>query len=440
MAHAVRSKTCRSWIVRIAVITAFGMSSAAGAADLGANCCSDLDERITELEKTAVRSGNRKIQLQISGTVNRALLYWNDGSKRDVYIVDPAVDNTSFKLDGSAKIGGGWKVGYQLKIEAIIAASDGVDQVKARGEDGEVFKPDRSYFFLDQEKLGRITVGRTNSASRGIDNIELTGAETTDSEIPDWMGGMFLRAKAGNGLLDLRWGDFVLGKFAGVKGELVTYATPTLWGFEASTAWGRDDYWDVALRYKGEWAKTFKARAGIGYFIDTTERKTENVRDTGWGGSAALLHIPTGLNIAYNVGRMEHTSRCDERGKLSNQCRGADTFHYVRGGIVREYISLGPTAIYGEYYRGHSQHNNSDDALVNALALGAIANPTELKSSNSNVWGIGLTQHFENTGIQIYLGYRHHELDVQLIDAGGPIADKGIKPIDIVFSGLKIEF
>ena len=181
MAHVVRSKTCRSWIARIAVITAFGMSSAAGAADLGANCCSDLDERITELEKTAVRSGNRKIQLQISGTVNRALLYWNDGNKRDVYIVDPAVDNTSFKLDGSAKIGGGWKAGYQLKIEAIVAASDGVDQVKARGEDGEVFKPDRSYFFLDQEKLGRITVGRTNSASRGIDNIELTGAETTST-------------------------------------------------------------------------------------------------------------------------------------------------------------------------------------------------------------------------------------------------------------------
>jgi hypothetical protein len=33
------------------------------AADLGGNCCADLEERIAELESTTARKGNRKVSL-----------------------------------------------------------------------------------------------------------------------------------------------------------------------------------------------------------------------------------------------------------------------------------------------------------------------------------------------------------------------------------------
>ena len=45
----------------------------AQAADLGGNCCADLEERIAELEATTARKGNRKVCLEISGQVNEAL-------------------------------------------------------------------------------------------------------------------------------------------------------------------------------------------------------------------------------------------------------------------------------------------------------------------------------------------------------------------------------
>ena len=41
------------------------------AADLGGNCCADLEERIAELEATTARKGNRKVSLTVSDPSTR---------------------------------------------------------------------------------------------------------------------------------------------------------------------------------------------------------------------------------------------------------------------------------------------------------------------------------------------------------------------------------
>ena len=58
----------------------FSFTSAQGA-DLGGDCCGDLEERIAELEATTARKGNRKVSLAIYGQVNEAVLFWDDGSR-----------------------------------------------------------------------------------------------------------------------------------------------------------------------------------------------------------------------------------------------------------------------------------------------------------------------------------------------------------------------
>ena len=42
----------------------------ARAADLGGDCCADLEERVAELEATTARKGNRRVSLTISGQVS----------------------------------------------------------------------------------------------------------------------------------------------------------------------------------------------------------------------------------------------------------------------------------------------------------------------------------------------------------------------------------
>ena len=65
----------------IAAVATALMGTTAMAADLGGNCCADLEERIAELEATTVRKGNRKVSLPISGFVSHHVMWWDDGTQ-----------------------------------------------------------------------------------------------------------------------------------------------------------------------------------------------------------------------------------------------------------------------------------------------------------------------------------------------------------------------
>jgi Gram-negative porin len=414
-------------------------SHTAVAADLGGDCCADLEERVAELEATTARKRKSKVELTVTWVVNRAAIFWDDGGLRRVNLVDPAIDSTGIAFEGGAKIGNGWKAGYKFKFDTNLVASDEFNQ-RGLMPAPEGFKLDRSFVYLEQEKLGQIAIGFNKSASRSIDNMEFTASESTDAAVDDWMGGFFLRTHNGQ-LLDLPWADFLLGKFAGKKTNIALYTSPKWNGFELSGSIGNDQMRDVALRYNQEFNKTWKFKAGIGYY--RTEAPvvgtTEPVKDQVLGGSVALMHIPTGLNIAYNTAGMSHTDGCTEPGALTGKCRGNDVFHNFRGGIVRGFNSLGDTSLYGEYYFSKTRNHASDADFINALAVTPTAT-TELLSTNARVWGFGVTQTIDAAQMQIYAGYRHHTLSVTLADENGPVADKGLKPFDLIFTGIRIEF
>jgi hypothetical protein len=46
----------------------------AKAADLGGDCCADLEERVAELEATTARKGNRRMSLTVTGQVNKLVI------------------------------------------------------------------------------------------------------------------------------------------------------------------------------------------------------------------------------------------------------------------------------------------------------------------------------------------------------------------------------
>jgi Gram-negative porin len=435
----IRSLSFKRAAVSAAALIAAATAGSALAADLGGDCCGDLEERVAELEASTAKKKKSKVELTVTGVVNRAVIFWNDGGIHRASIVDPAIDSTGISLEGGAKIGNGWKTGYKFKFDTNAVASDEFNQLGKMSEP-EKFKIDRSFVYVENEKLGQVALGFNKSASRSIDNMEFTDSETTDAAVDDWMGGFFLRTRDGK-LLDLPWGEFLLGKFAGKKTNIALYTSPKWNGFEFSASVGNNEMRDVALRYSQEFAKTWKFKAGIGYYRTElpVPGTTEPVKDQVLGGSIALLHIPTGINIAYNSAGLKHTDACTEPGVLSGKCRGNDVFHNVRGGVVREFNSLGKTSLYGEYYTSKTRNHLSDADTITAFAVAPTAT-TELTSTTSRVWGFGVTQHIENAQMQIYAGYRHHTLDLKLEDAGGAVADKGLKPFDLVFTGLRIEF
>ena len=104
------SLSARRW-ARLSTLVAAGLlvgglsAGSASAADLGGNCCADLEERIAQLEATTARKGNRKVSLTISGWVGEQVMWWDDGAEQNVYVVGLGSTLAShFKFTGQATI------------------------------------------------------------------------------------------------------------------------------------------------------------------------------------------------------------------------------------------------------------------------------------------------------------------------------------------------
>ena len=96
---------------RIAIAAALGMTlggfamsaTPAKAADLGGDCCADLEERVAELEATTVRKGNKKVSVTLSGWVVKLGSWWDDGHEQNFYTGDKDTTLSShFQISGSA--------------------------------------------------------------------------------------------------------------------------------------------------------------------------------------------------------------------------------------------------------------------------------------------------------------------------------------------------
>src|SRR5262249_3277761 len=138
----------------------------AAAADLGGNCCADLEERIAELEATTARKGNRKVSLTVSGWVAEQVTWWDDGTESNTYVTGIGTTLAShFKFTGQAQIAPGWTAGYVMQIDAISVEPLSVTQLTDDGAGSNTTNVLQSYWFIKSDSLGKVSVGRQSQAS-----------------------------------------------------------------------------------------------------------------------------------------------------------------------------------------------------------------------------------------------------------------------------------
>src|SRR6516164_778474 len=128
---------------RLAIMAAMGLFAggvampSAKAADLGGDCCADLEERVAELEATTARKGNRKMSLTITGQVNRILTWYDDSKMSTTYYgLDNTNSSSRFIFNGSAKITPKVSMGFEIMIE--IEAGGTSSKVNQFDEDGKL--------------------------------------------------------------------------------------------------------------------------------------------------------------------------------------------------------------------------------------------------------------------------------------------------------------
>jgi predicted porin len=378
-----------------------GMSTPALAADLGGDCCADLEERVAELEATAVKKGNRKVSLTVYGQVTTQLMYWDNGERSDAYIVDNAIQSSRFGLQGSAKINPSLSAGFMIEVSTISAPSSNVTETDDEGGASEagdgVVAVRQANWYLSHKSLGKLTVGRLEMATTGISEIDLGGIDVVTRP-----GIYFGNDIAVGGLGGTNFDVFALGNFEFDRNNAVRYDSPTFGGFVASASWGEDDRWDVTLRYAGE-LSGFRLAAGIGYGVGT---------DVGSGdatavfderriflGSASVLHSSTGLFLSGAFAQ-----RVSELVAGGDQ---ADFYWSARGGIAKNWFGIGKTVLYGEY---HSWDNETADR-------------------DAEIWGAGVVQNLDAAAMELFLAYKNHSV------SGG-----GTDDTHLVISGARIRF
>ena len=186
----------------------------AKAADLGGDCCADLEERVAELEATTVRKGNKKVSVTLYGQVNRAVLWWDDHVESNTYTVDNNYESSRFGLKGSAKITADWSAGYRLEVETTGANSARVNQFN----DDNAFDPAgplnvrHSFIYMNNKNWGEVRLGLTATPIYNITkDTNVTDLEDTMHSDDRMNASFLLRARNSpqnaEGLSTLRWSD-----------------------------------------------------------------------------------------------------------------------------------------------------------------------------------------------------------------------------------------
>jgi hypothetical protein len=443
--------------------------------------------------------------------VHRVVLWTDDGhTSKTYYGLDSTNSSSRFALLGSAKVNPYVSMGFEIMIE--IEAGGTSSKVSQLDEDGraggqvssgttsfnasntDAYRGDarRVAWWIEHKDIGRLTVGRTESAG-AVTTIDLAGIAPAASGSMILVNGGFLLRNAAGDFGAISWG--ALGDPASNQGrtELIRYDSPTIAGFIASASIGEaGDYWGAMLRYAGEFSG-IRIAAGIGY-ENITDRQTNPAcfglvagaaanaacaAGTGagpanldavkpdvdaWGASLALMHVPTGLFVqghymAVDYNAPGNAGNSGYWGQVANK-KDADQW-LVQAGIAKNWTGLGNTVIYGEYSRsndfgagtGAGRDYNIDPATGAACVTGnttpggaggsaipGAASICDVTSTELTVWGVGLVQNIDAAAATLYLSWRHFSADITADNAVGVQVKGSPEDFDAVIGGAVVRF
>ena len=421
---------------------------AARAADLGGDCCADLEERVAELEATTARKGNRKVSLTISGAVTSAILFWDDGIERDANVITPDTIGGGFTFSGSGKVGGGTTAGYNLNFDARFGdPGDGnglqPDNTKAgppvTGGYSAVglIAPVEVWVYLDNKSLGRLTMGHRSSAYKSSNGAADLGG---DSGLNAYNGGMIdlaagiairsANATTGTGFNTSWYGalDNDGGGVGAVRGMSVRYDSPTFAGFTFAASLGHvdaqqitaapiytgaDDVYSAALAYNASFGGTDVAlTAAVQNVTEAglTPASALTVTDSRWLIGASLYNKPTGLFLTGEYDKVT----------LNAVTNASSLNWFLKGGIRKNWNGLGESNFYAAYER-------SDDVkYIGVTGTG---------------YALGATQSLDSAATVLYIQGTHLSASEDAVALGNLCAgSKGCKDEQSIVVGAKVSF
>jgi hypothetical protein len=330
------------------------------------------------------------INFSISGQINRAALYADDGGTGEWFFVDNSNSSTRFRFRGSNKFKGGWRVGLLWEVEMKSNPSSDVSME----DDSDI--PDNVTFnerHMDiwVEKMVTLRLGQGDTASNGTSEVDLSGTTVAAYSSVSDVGGGF-EFKDNSQEIGVSVGDS-RSNFDGLsRRDRIRFDSPRWEGFFASGSFLGNSEWDLAARYAGDlgWAR-LAAAAGWADFGNSSD-SNGGTRDGQFSSSASML-FKSGLNLTASYALRDQN--------------GTNPWNYF-GKIGYKFRKKHAASV--QYSR--TKHLSAEDDKGGTLGLAYVFSP----------W----------RSVEFYGTYYLHMLD----------RDQGSDPddIDIVMAGARVKF
>ena len=428
--------------------------------------------------------------MDIGGTVSHAALSWDDGQNTDTYIVGNDNDGTSFEIVGQVERinNSNWSAGYLIEVGMLTAQSSEVNQIDDNASEAGTLEINESHMWVRHKNLGQLSWGEVGGSSEVDDATEMDLSETrvvAFSGVEDVGGNFFLRrsgTKGVEGLTPVVWADLI-DHLPGVDGSIVRYDTPIRRGFGGWAESGQGPQWEVVLAYndpatlqeaeEGEGVEEeetaasqaalidgFQLAAAVTYHeisagngIDENGERVVNFGSEDLpdhravAGSISALHEATGLNLTVAGGQRFFTERVELNDGRLGRPQDA-SFYYIKPGLLVDLIKAGHTAFYAEHGKWRDfLGRNADAEAVGGLVGFDEENVCEageaclISGSEATIWGFGVVQKVKSAEMELFLGFRLYQADVNLVDeAGAKLPSVALDDFATVMSGAVIEF
>ncbi len=327
--------------------------------------------------KPVVASGNDRVKLALSGHINRAVLFADNGFRSRVFHVDNDNTSTRFQLAGRARISDGWTIGSNMMVQ--IESNSSVDVDIGTDTDSDVHFTERKIEIFVESPFGKLWLGQGEAASDNTNEIDLSGTAVVaiGASAELLAGGLTFRSKADPDKPGPRIKD-VWNPMDGLdRGDRIRYDSPTFYGFSVGGGHMDGDRSDAVIRFAGEFDGT-KVQAAAAFTNIPLDRRQYN--------AAGAVLFPSGISASVAWGMWEP--------KINSDNHHANMIH-TKWGYQQKWIDWGITAFAVDYGEARDIDQGGD----------------KMRTA-----GIFAVQHLDPIATELFWGLRWHKLDRRNVD------------------------
>ncbi len=326
-----------------------------------------------ESPDNVVTSGNDKIKVSVSGQINRAVNFTDDGEETRAYFVDNDVSNSRVRWVGEGTTMDGTNLGSRIEFGISPNNSGDVSQENETSDD--FLDVRKAEGFVRNDTYGMLQFGKGQAAADDTAeyDLSLVGAVNTYSGVADLFGA--IQFTESSELTGIRVDD-VFFNFDGNRQNRVAIDSPIIGpGLQIAASAGDDQRYDIALKWGYDYGDWSGVKIGDFLTLGAISIRDPSRNDTDWrlAGSFSAIHEPTGLGLTVSGGM-------DKRDKRDNPHN-----LYAKLSWDTTFFDFGDTGFGIDYTYGKNRQADSDD---------------------NQSYGLGFVQLIDDWSTELYAQYR----------------------------------